>query len=211
MTRSSQAFRALVWKELIEISRYALPALAAYMVFVLFELNKGVETGVPATRRFGWFGLLTALMGFVFGYGQTGRERDPDAWAFAVHRPISRQRIFLSKVITGQLVSTIVAGLPYLLAVGWLALRRPGGIPAEQLVWTGITGILMGNIGHATGLRLGASRDVLPRGAALLFGLMGVTAASQSSYHGTGLIAGVVVAIVVLHLAAAAFEQSSFR
>jgi hypothetical protein len=56
--------------------------------------------------------LMFPLVGFLLGLVQALPESRRDAWAFLVHRPLSRGRIFWSKAIAGLLLYLAALLLP---------------------------------------------------------------------------------------------------
>jgi ABC-type transport system involved in multi-copper enzyme maturation permease subunit len=127
--------------------------------------------------------LFCGLYGAILGWLQIRSESHRDLWAFLVHRPISRTRIFASKVGAGMLLYGLGAGLPLVVLVA--VVRMPGNV-AAPFEWAMVLPVLanfLGGIacylgGMLTGLRQArwyASRG-LPLAAAVAscWGLWGL-------------------------------------
>src|SRR3954471_7830761 len=129
-----RAFTALLWKETLEVSRHALPALLVMAVYFYSAASgPGFLGGDPdPAPHFGWFGMMTALIAAVLGFWQTFRESTGDVWGFAIHRPISRARIFACKPIVGIAALLIAAGLPYAIAMLWYATPGHRAAPFDR-------------------------------------------------------------------------------
>ena len=69
---------------------------------------------------------MVALAGFALGFIQILQDRRRGRWAFLVNRPISLNRIFWGKVISGVLLYLPAVGLPLAGAVVWMA--KPGHV-----------------------------------------------------------------------------------
>src|SRR3954467_7291562 len=70
--------------------------------------------------------VFAPLAGLLLGIVQTLFETKADNWAFVVHRPLSRPRIFAAKALAGLVLLYGALGLPCLIAAGWSA--RPGNL-----------------------------------------------------------------------------------
>jgi hypothetical protein len=76
---------------------------------------------------------LLTLVGFplvamVLGILQIVPEKPMDAWAFLVHRPIARWKIFAAKSVAGLLMYAVVSGVPLLGAAVYVTM--PGNVAA---------------------------------------------------------------------------------
>src|SRR5436190_5795084 len=98
----SRPFRALLWKEALEVSRHAAPVFLLLALFFYGSVRPSfgrVMVDPDPARHFGWYGMLTALAASIIGFWQTWRESKPDTWGFAVHRPVTRAEVFAAKAI----------------------------------------------------------------------------------------------------------------
>ena len=84
-------------------------------------------------------GLFCAIFGAVLGWLQIHNERHRDLWAFLIHRPMSRTRIFFAKTIGGLALYTLGAGLPLL---GFIVMTWMPGHIAAPFEWRMILPIL---------------------------------------------------------------------
>jgi len=71
---------------------------------------------------------IATVFGAVLGWFQIHNERHRDLWAFLLHRPLSRTKIFAGKVIAGLCLYLLAMGLPLLVCV--LMIITPGHIAA---------------------------------------------------------------------------------
>src|SRR5438132_3463249 len=71
---------------------------------------------------------LFAILALLLGCFQIHNETHHDLWAFLVHRPITRTRIFLGKILAGLVLYLLAAGVPLLCFIVWVAI--PGHVAA---------------------------------------------------------------------------------
>lgn len=76
----------------------------------------------------GVFVCTAALTALVLGLAQWMPETPRDQWAFLIHRPLSRYRLFAAKACAGLVIYAGAVMIPWLLAAGWLA--SPGHLPS---------------------------------------------------------------------------------
>lgn len=120
---------AMILKELKANLKWALLACAAWSA-CLFAFARVSAEPTLAYREMLSFPaqavtvLLFPLMGFLLSLVQALPESRRDAWAFLVHRPLSRGRIFWSKAIAGLLLYFAAVLLPAVVFLIWLI--RPG-------------------------------------------------------------------------------------
>ena len=98
----------LKWAALILVGTGIATAIAMQNSLTYWLLDCGCATTVPAAAG----GLLLGLMSVVF-------EARADRWAFLVHRPISRTRIFFSKAAASMILLTLATGIPLAASVAW--------------------------------------------------------------------------------------------
>jgi hypothetical protein len=124
--------RSLIVKELRQASRWALAgglALAAAFAFAVFNLERTSGEVSLASQLVQMITVIGyPLLGLALGLAQVLPERQGNQWAFLVHRPVSRGRVFAAKVSAGLLIYLIVGFAPLLLAAGWVA--APGHVAA---------------------------------------------------------------------------------
>src|SRR4051812_31825396 len=98
--------KTLIWKELRENGKWAVLALAGLLIAEISALSSGQEpngfdtTGITLCSNtfllVSSFGCM--VIGAALGALQILPERRRDQWASLLHRPVSRQTIFLGKV-----------------------------------------------------------------------------------------------------------------
>jgi len=94
--------------------------------------------------------------GFLLGFLQIFFESRRDAWAFLVHRPLSRRDIFWSKVIAGLLLYFAAFLIPALVFLGWLLLPKELPIPFEwRVALPALSDFLSGMVCYFAGLLVG--------------------------------------------------------
>jgi len=107
------------------------------------EAQKVTFLGFPV------FGLLLGFLQIIF-------EPRRDSWAFLVHRPLSRSRIFWSKVIAGLLLYFAAFLIPALVFLAWLLRPSELPIPFEwRVILPALSDLLAGTIFYFTGLLVG--------------------------------------------------------
>jgi hypothetical protein len=149
--------KALALKELRELRGVAAIGLAFYLVLVARMMGvKAFEwaPGMPQVQEFPAFGggdflsvysLIAAVLAMAIGFRQSAWEASQGTFLFLLHRPMSRNRIFLTKLAAGTLVYLVCSSLPILVYAWWAA--TPGRHAAPFLwrwtmpAWT-IMGIL---------------------------------------------------------------------
>jgi ABC-type transport system involved in multi-copper enzyme maturation permease subunit len=143
-----------------------------------------------------------ALFGAALGWLQTRNEAHRDLWAFLIHRPVTRSKIFGGKAIAGLCLYSFGAGLP--LAVFVAVARMPGHVaaPFEWAMVLPSLSIFLTGIGYyfaglLTGLRQArwyASRS---------FGL-GVAIMTSAGVFGLPLWMSLVLIVIATAILAAA-------
>src|SRR5262245_30434819 len=114
--RSSQegsAMTALVRKELREVFGIAAAALGCYLALVanlmgakVFDWVPGMPRGTHGVPFVGtefaiFFVLVSAVFAVALGFRQSAWELSKGTYLFLLHRPVSRDRVFLVKLATG--------------------------------------------------------------------------------------------------------------
>jgi hypothetical protein len=146
--------KALLWKEWREHCKWVpLPALLIFSPTALF--------GPPPIldRSFMFFvSLFAALFGGFLGFVQVYAESQGDKRSLLLHRPLSRTRIFLAKVLAGVGLYMLALGIPFGIELGVAGL--PGFVP-EPFRWQmvlpfaadGLTGLVYYFAGMLTAQR----------------------------------------------------------
>jgi len=182
----------LIRKELRENFKLALIgfALFAFMLVVNYHASTGLYASL-ALGQTSWniytaqpllsngvisvVGIFCTVFAALLGWLQIHNERHRDLWAFLIHRPVSRTKIFAAKAVAGLCLYALGAGLPLL---GLIAMTRMPGQIAAPFEWAMVlpvfsfflSGMVCYFAGLLTGLRQArwyASRG-LGLGAALL-------------------------------------------
>ena len=86
---------------------------------------EGLQPLNSLSEQAGW---LCSILGLLLGWFQIHNETHHELWAFLVHRPVTRNKIFLAKIIAGLSLYLLAAGLPLLGFVVWVA--TPGHVAA---------------------------------------------------------------------------------
>lgn len=132
--------RALVRKELREVFGIAAAALGCYLALVaslmgakVFDWVLRASTGTDEVPFTGneftlWFLLVSVVFAVALGFRQSAWESAQGTYLFLLHRPLSRDRIFLAKLLTGGGVLLACAALPIVVYGCWAA--TPGTHPS---------------------------------------------------------------------------------
>jgi hypothetical protein len=149
--------KSLIWKEWREnLKWFPLPGL----VILLVTLINRPLTPMPDVTGAYFRCLIAAVFGAALGFLQIFFEAYGDQRSLLLHRPISRSRIFLAKVIAGVGLYVLALGVPFACLEIWLA--TPGKIAAPyhwrtSLPW--LADILSGLVYYFAGM-LVAQRNV---------------------------------------------------
>lgn len=131
--------KALAIKELREVRGIVLIALGLYLALVSNLVGLGLFT-FPALPRAGdevpfagtafatAFGLLSGVFALALGFRQSAWEVGRGTYLFLLHRPMRRDMIFLTKLVTGIAVLLICGAVPIVLYAWWAAV--PGHHPS---------------------------------------------------------------------------------
>lgn len=127
-----------------------------------------------------------AIFSAILGWFQVHNERHRDLWAFLIHRPLSRTRIFFAKAIAGLCLYVAGMGLPLIGLI--LMIRIPGHVAAPfewAMVLPVTTYFLAGVVYYFAGLLTGLrqARWYASRGLGLgVAMLVSVTVANVSDF-----------------------------
>jgi len=129
--------------------------LAGYAMNWSFDQTRTYENLLPFEAQAVTFVGFPAF-GFLLGFLQIFFESRRDAWAFLVHRPLSRRDIFWSKVIAGLLLYFAAFLIPALVFLGWLLLPKELPIPFEwRVALPALSDFLSGMVCYFAGLLVG--------------------------------------------------------
>jgi ABC-type transport system involved in multi-copper enzyme maturation permease subunit len=144
MRRSStrwSAVKAMVWKEVRErfLLTMVVLAAAATVLTLACVLTYDDATSWTITNNNGFLGLwdfaqstvivAVPLFALCLGFLQMNGEGSRDAWAFLVHRPVTRAALFWGKVLAGIGLCALVVVVVYGGFVLWMALLVRAPIP----------------------------------------------------------------------------------
>jgi hypothetical protein len=211
--------KTLLRKELQENVKPVALGLVIYTVLLLQMYHACLHWGLTGAQPLTYQAFLVntawfcSLFGAVLGWLQIRNERRPDLWAFLLHRPVTRTRIFFGKVTAGLCLYAVAAGLPLLGYIVWA--RLPGHVAAPfepAMLRPGLTIFLAGPVAYFAGMLTGlrqarwyASRALGVGVAVLAFGTLWLTPAYWQS------LAILCVAAVVLVVGAWAAFGSDGR
>ena len=143
---------AIIWKEIRENLKWAvllMLGVGACMAFALYQMTSPYYWREEGSLLAGEFQIITiigaAVGASLLGLLQTVPEMWRDQWAFLVHRPLTRTRLFFGKVIAGLTLYGAVILLPLLVAAVWSAM--PGHIASPfhwRMILPGIADVLAG-------------------------------------------------------------------
>jgi hypothetical protein len=120
--------KPLIWKEFRENLKWAvLPMLLILGAMAMFGAFPLLEKGLLF-----YAALIAASFGAGLGFLQVFFESQGDKRAILLHRPLSRSRIFLAKVVAGVGLYLLALGIPFACAVALAA--TPGHVD-EPFSW----------------------------------------------------------------------------
>ena len=150
--------KALALKELRELRGIAAIGLGVYLILVARLIGlKAFDwvPGLPNEQEFppftgneftGMFSLFAAVFAMALGFRQSAWEASQGTFLFLLHRPISRRRVFLTKLGIGSLVYLVCSSMPILL-YGWWAATPGNQASPFRWAWTlqswGLMGIIL--------------------------------------------------------------------
>src|SRR5205807_2471380 len=118
LKETTRMIKSLVIKELREVRGLAVAAVVLYLVLLLSLvgvdlLDWGPNNGVPFVEGFcSWFIPISGLLAIALGFRQSLWELRQRTILFLLHRPISRDIVFVTKLATGLVVFLVLASLP---------------------------------------------------------------------------------------------------
>ncbi len=140
--------KALALKELREVGGITAVALLAYLALVVSLMGASVFDwipGMPAGTRevpftgYGftsYFLVISVLFAVALGFRQSAVESARGTFLFLLQRPLSRDRIFLTKLGIGAGVLLAGAGVPIVLYAAWAAVPGHHASPFEWSMTT---------------------------------------------------------------------------
>jgi ribosomal protein L37E len=164
---------AVFLRELRENLKWAAVICGVLLVFVVHEIrDTGPQFLFDFPNKHTLF--IAPLAGLLMGIVQMLFETKPDNWGFVVHRPVSREQIFIAKCAAGLLLLYVSLIVPCMLAWVWAA--RPGNlaIPFQgRMVLPMLADVLNGGCYYFVGMLVTLRRArwfgsrLLPLGIAL--------------------------------------------
>jgi hypothetical protein len=141
--------RQLIGKELREHFKVAVLGLVVFAVVLVLAYSRctrlqerlgfgygygGDESMQPllATDLLTQAAIFCGIFGALLGWLQIRAEKHPDLWAFLIHRPVGRNTILQSKLLSGLLLYAAGAGLP---ALGLVLVAATPGKVAAPFAW----------------------------------------------------------------------------
>ena len=121
--------KTLIHKELRENLKVGLIAMAVLALLLASTFKEAMQ---PALLNLNGTLLFSGTFAALLGWLQTHREHQPDPWAFLVHRPMTRWKIFAAKCVAGLGIYCVAAGLPFL---GLLVMAQIPGEVAADFQW----------------------------------------------------------------------------
>jgi hypothetical protein len=125
--------RALALKELREVSGMAAAALGCHLALVasllgarVFDWVPGMPAGTDEVPFSGggftvWFVLVSVVLAAALGFRQSAWESARGTYLFRLHRPVSREAVFLTKLAVGAGVLLGCSAVPIVLYGAWAA------------------------------------------------------------------------------------------
>lgn len=166
----SRAFRALLWKEWMEVRLVALPLPFVYEGLFYLTMGMVPSSGELARTILSGPTALLMVLAFLMGFGQTRLEAGDDTWAFALHRPVRWESIFAAKVLVGVVVLVV----PMLVAGIAVSVWQSVAGDSRGLYWIPTVAYCVAALTfHAAGLYAGSPRRGFVHGAAV-FGVASV-------------------------------------
>ena len=135
---------ALTLKELRETAGISALGLAVLIFVALVPMGLSPLPGLVQPARGGeipfltdtflmQFTLVSASLGILLGFWQAVGDFTGNAQLFLLHRPISRQRIYVTKLAVGLAIYVVLAGSSLLLYALWAATP---GTHASPFAWS---------------------------------------------------------------------------
>jgi hypothetical protein len=137
--------KTLIYKELRENLKLAVPVFLLLSAFSIFAAWDGGGNALLSREFLRLFSLGCAGFAGALGWLQIHHERPRDLWAFLIHRPITRTKIFFAKIIGGLLIYFGTVSLPLLGYLIWISIPGHVSAPFEWgMALPGIGCVLLG-------------------------------------------------------------------
>jgi hypothetical protein len=119
---------SILFKELRENAKWALLILLGLSLLMIYYISFATEPPLVngPVQAITLMGFPAAA--FALGLLQVLQDRLRGRWAFLIHRPIGRTRVFVAKAIAGLLLYFGATALPLVVAIAWVA--TPGHVAA---------------------------------------------------------------------------------
>lgn len=129
--------KALVLKELRELAPFAALALVAYAALVLYSIGYRIPFVGAIGQEYPFLsddfivalGFIAASLAMALALRQTVVESLFGLWAWLMHRPLPRHRIFAAKLVTGWGLYAVCTALPILWYACWAATPGKSAVP----------------------------------------------------------------------------------
>lgn len=151
--------RAIIRKEIRENFVWALLMLLALAAALGYAVHADAGSGLSLVGN--TMVMVSAvsfpIIGLALGLLQVLQVRRTGRWGFLIHRPLSRTRIVLAKVIGGLLLYTFSSAVPLAVIVAWVA--TPGHLPAPfdwHMILPRLADLIGGIVWYSTGLLVAA-------------------------------------------------------
>ncbi|MBN1346168.1 MAG: hypothetical protein JXQ73_26000 [Phycisphaerae bacterium] len=168
--------RAIIWKEIRENLKWGvllMLAVSVGMTLVLYPMSRSGWNGSLLAGNFQKITTYGAAIGAgLLGLLQTVPELLQHQWAFLIHRPLTRKRLFFGKVVAGLALYAGAMLLPFLVAVIWVATPGHIAVPFHWQMLLPTFADVMGGVGfYFAGLLTGIRQARWYGSRVLPFGL----------------------------------------
>ncbi len=147
--------KTILWKEWRENIGWALLGMigAGLMMTLVLAQNVRTQETIAEDEFTGLIACIGAIIGTAIGFLQVIFETRQGHWAVLVHRPISRERLFMGKVVAGLSLYFAAMLIPFMLCVVWVQI--PGNVAGPfywQMTIPGCIDILAGTPYYFAGM-----------------------------------------------------------
>jgi hypothetical protein len=150
--------KAIIAKELRENLKWAVLMLAGcslWMAYVLEHVDTNI-LGVLSSEIMTVTAMGFSCAGLTLGLLQALQDQRRGRWAFVVHRPVSRGRVFVGKIVAGTILYVGVTALPLAGAIVWAATPGKMAAPFEwHMILPGLSDMIGGWVYYCAGLLIG--------------------------------------------------------
>ncbi|WP_254513341.1 hypothetical protein [Anatilimnocola floriformis] len=185
---------------------FALAAIGSNPLWFVFGRGGGAGGGIPFLfDSFHWnYCLAAASVGIALGLKQSLGDLWGEAHLFWLHRPVSRRRVYLTKVAVGLLLYLLLAAVPLGIYSWWAASPGTHASPFEWsmaiptwIAWLALSVIYLGAM--LAGIRPAAwiGTRLLPLVAAIGCALVACMLPAWWGLVSTVVVAGVLISLIV--------------